>query len=69
MQQDYRIAVVVPWMDKPALERRSISCGDRHILQSGVEISSHGGGNRLLMAQRKATQLEAEIGNNNSGQN
>ena len=42
VQQNYRIAVVVVWMDKPALERHSISGSDRYILQFSLEISSDG---------------------------
>ena len=39
VQQDYRIAVVVAGMDKPAFEHRAVSGGDRHILQFSAEIS------------------------------
>lgn len=69
VQQNYGIAVVVTWMDKPALERHSVSRGDRHILQLSAEISLHGCRDGLLMAQRKAMQLKAEIGYDNAGQN
>ena len=54
MQKNYGIAVVITGMDIPALECRPISCGDRHILQFSVEISSDGCSNCLLMPQRKA---------------
>ena len=69
MQQNNRIAVVVAWMNKPALERRSICGGDRHILQFSAEISPDGCGNGLLMSQRKAMELKAEIGYDDAGQN
>ena len=69
MQQNYRIAVVVAWMDKPALERHSVSGSDRHILQFSAEISSHSCGNGLLMPQRKSMELEADIGYGDAGQN
>ena len=69
VQQDYRIAVVVSRMNKPSLKRRPISCGNRHILQFSVEISSDGCCNRLLMAQGKAREFEANIGYDDASQN
>src|SRR5579864_168642 len=59
MQQNYRIAVVIVWMDKPALERRSISGGDRHVLQLSAEISFDRCGDGLLMPQGKPVEFEA----------
>ena len=69
MQQNNRIAVVIEWMNKPAFERRSICGSDRYILQCSAEISLDGCGNDLLMPQRKAMQLKAEIGYDDAGQN
>lgn len=69
VQQNYRIAVVVTGMDKPALERCPVSGSDRYILQFSAKIRSHGCGNGWLMTQWKAMEIETEIGNYNSGQN
>jgi len=69
VQQNYRIAVVIVWMDKPPLERHSIGGGDRHVLQLSAEIGLDRCSNGLLMAQRQAMEFEAQIGNDNAGQN
>src|SRR5438309_7165742 len=69
VQQNYRIAVVVTRMDKPALERHTVSAGDRHVLQFSAEISLDGCGNGLLMSQRKPMEFEADIGYGDADQN
>jgi len=50
VEQDYRVAVVNPRVDIPTLEHRAIRGADADILQFSMEIVSHGGGNRLLVA-------------------
>ena len=69
VQQNYRIAVVIVRMDKPPLERHTVSGGDRHVLQCSAEISLDGYGNGLLMSQRKPMELEADIGYGDASQN
>jgi len=59
VQQDYRIAVVVTRMDKPALERHSIVGSDRHVLQFSAEISLDRCGYNLPMPQRPSMELKA----------
>lgn len=68
VQQDYGITVVGSGMNKPALERHPISCGNRHILQFSAEISSDGCSNGLLMPQRKTREFETEIGYDDASQ-
>ena len=69
MQQNYGIAVVLAWMDEPTFERYAVSGDDRHILQFSAEISSHGGGDGRLMAQRKPMEFEARISDDDASQN
>jgi hypothetical protein len=56
-------------MDEPAPERRAISGVDRHFLQFSMKVVAHGCGKSPLVAQRPTRELEANVGDDDAGQN